>query len=100
MPLTPGNFDGGNVPVVFPVTEWGPGVEAVQWSPELGSPVLLAHEYGPGVKPVFFVGGLPLHLDPAWQAQQAAMQAKAATLVDGPHVAEEERLANQLLLLG
>ncbi len=66
---------------VLPVHEWAPGVEVVQALPGVpGVPsVNIMSEMGPGVRPVFFVGGLPPHLDPAgWQAQQALQAGFAA----------------------
>jgi hypothetical protein len=66
-------------PPVMPVHEWYPGVEvvqAVQDDPRAAS-VNVVHEMGPGVRPVYFDGGLPVHLDPAAQIRQQAEQAHA-----------------------
>jgi hypothetical protein len=78
-PVNPG-YGGEYGQPVMPVSEWTPGVEEVQavpYGPGVPS-VSIVSEMGPGVRPVFFVGGLPLHLDPAWQAQQNAIQAGIA----------------------
>jgi len=66
-------------PPVMPVHEWYPGVEVVQAVPEdpRAAGVNVVHEMGPGVRPVYFDGGLPLHLDPAAQIRQQAEQAQA-----------------------
>jgi hypothetical protein len=76
-PVSPGNFDGGYAQAVFRMWEGGCGVEAVQAVPlGYGTPVTMAHEMGPGVKPVFFVGGLPA--DPVLETQQRMAHAHAA----------------------
>lgn len=69
----------GGQPVVI-VHEWSPGVEVVQGFGADGAPLMtVLSESGPGVKPVFVTPGtLPLHLDPAAQAAQAAQHAAAA----------------------
>ena len=67
-------------PPVVIVHEWAPGVEVVQdIGPGFNAPgVNVVSEYAPGVRPVYFAGGLPPHLDPAWQANQQMMHAAAA----------------------
>lgn len=78
-------------PPVMPVHEWYPGVEvvqAVQDDPRAAS-VNVVHEMGPGVRPVYFDGGLPVHLDPAAQFRQQAEQAQA-------YLAAQDQQAMQL----
>lgn len=53
------------------------------------SSVNVVHEMGPGVRPVYFDGGLPVHLDPAAQTHQQAEQAQA-------YLAAQDQQAMQL----
>jgi hypothetical protein len=87
-PVSPGHSDGGYGEPVLPVTEYGPGVEAVRSVPGYG-------------KPVYFVDGLPAEFDPAEQHDimlQAAI-AHASMQADAAARAERRRLAEYLLLL-
>jgi hypothetical protein len=89
LPVNPG-LGAEYGPAVMPVHEWYPGVEVVQAMPgDMGAAgVNVVHEMGPGVRPVYFEGGLPSHLDPAAQIRQQAEQHQA-------YVAAQDRQAAQ-----
>lgn len=72
-------------PPVVVVHEWLPGVEVVQdVGPGFNAPgVNVVSEYAPGVRQVYFADGLPPyglppHLDPSWQVRQQEQYAAAA----------------------
>jgi hypothetical protein len=67
---------------VYPVTEWAFGVEVVQAfaGGEFAEQVAIASEMGPGVRPVYFIGGVP---DPVRTAQEQAAAAYQAGTAQG-----------------
>jgi hypothetical protein len=89
---------------VMPVHEWYPGVEVVQAMPDSwgATPVNIVHEMGPGVRPVYFEGGLPAHLDPAAVYRQHAEQAyayAAAQALQSTQLQVEQQAAHTAVML-
>jgi hypothetical protein len=78
-PVNPGGWEGAQP--VFAVPEWSPGVEVVQAFPggEFAQQVNVVPEMGHGVRPVYFVGGLPP--DPVRQTQEQMAMAYHAQQV-------------------
>jgi len=88
-------------PTVYPTHEWAPGVEVVQSGPAVeGAPVRgvsVVHEMGPGVRPVYFVNGLPE--DSIAQTQQRMLQAHLAASVPQSQVGQEDAPESLLTIL-
>jgi hypothetical protein len=86
-------------PPVVVVHEWAPGVEVVQdVGPGFNAPgVNVVSEYAPGVRPVYFANGLPPHLDPSSHIRQQEQYAAAVQAArQGVH--ESQLAANRALV--